>query len=481
MKNTKQILKLIKKLSGDERIYVVGGWLRDKLLGRLNRDLDIASLKDPLRLAKKFANKVKGKLIILDKNNKIYRVILKGHKELEYVDFAKMKGPDIFSDLPKRDFTINSFAAEISANGGLETSKPIDPCSGTRDLKKKLVRMTCPQSFKDDPLRMLRAFRIASELGFKIEPLTASAIKRDAKLIVKSAPERTRDELTRIFSNDHSAEWVSLLDRSTLLEQLLPEITPMKRSARKFYFHPNGLWQHCFETLESIESIFLELNKYFGIERPQIEAHLREPLSAGTDRKILLKYVALLHDCAKPECAKRCAGKTRFLGHEKGGAAKIGKIFARLKMGKKETQIAKLLVENHMRPVSLSQTGTVTQRASFRLFRDIGANTPDLLLLALADWHSYKRIKTGKSKNLKMQEAVLKELISRYYAHLKKLDTPKIIDGNIIMNNLKLEPGPIIGQLLRLVAEAQALGKINTKAEALALALRVLRRKHLDS
>jgi tRNA nucleotidyltransferase/poly(A) polymerase len=250
----------------------------------------------------------------------------------------------------------------------------------------------------------------------------------------------------------------------------------MKRSARKFYFHPNGLWQHCFETLESIESIFLALDKFFGLEYSKIDAHIKEQLSSGIDRKILLKYVALLHDCAKPECAKRCGSKTRFLGHETGGAEKIGRIFARLKMGKKETQIAKSLVENHMRPVSLSQTGTVTQRASFRLFRDIGANTPDLLLLALADWHSYKRIKTDKPKNLKMQEAVLKELISRYYAHLKKQGTPKIIDGNIIMRNLKLEPGPIIGELLKTVGEAQALGKISTKAEALSLASKNLTR-----
>ena len=457
-------------------LYVVGGWLRDKMLDRPNSDLDIAAPKDPLKLAKSFSKAVSGHMITLDDDNKIYRVIVKDCGFLEYVDFAKFKGPDIVSDLRKRDFSVNSFAAKISKDGTLDLKNLIDPCGGAADLKKRSLRISYSKSFRDDPLRMLRAFRIAAETGFSIDPATLKAVKQNSKLISDSAPERVKDELIKILSRDDSARWITELESATLLERLIPEIIPMKKSARNFYFHPKGLWQHCFETLVSMEALFLNLAEYFGQHAKEMSGHLETLVSTGVNRKTVLKLTAILHDSAKPECAVRSGGKTRFLGHEEKGAAKAQKIFARLKMGRKETQIAKVLVENHMRPVSLSQTGTVTQRASFRLFRDIGDNTPDLLLLALADWHSYKRIKTNKPKNLKMQEAILRELIARYYALSEKKDAPRLMDGNILMKKLKLKPGPIIGHLLKVTQEAQALGKIHNTAEAAALASKELTR-----
>lgn len=476
MKNTRQILKLIKELQGREGVYIVGGWLRDKLLGRQNRDLDIACPGSPLSLARRFSSAARGRFVPLDTRNKIYRVVLKDMPELEYVDFAKMKAPDIVSDLKKRDFTVNSLAVEIKEDGAIDTKNIIDPSSGMADLKKGTIRMTSARSFIEDPLRILRAFRIAAELDFKIEPATMKSAKAFAPLILKSASERARDELVKILANGDSSRWISCLEKTGLLEFLVPEITPMKSSARKYYFHPKGLWQHSQDTLKSLEDIFSGLGDYFPGPYSLIEKHLEEPLSSGMNRKILLKFTALLHDCAKPECARKFGNKTRFLGHEKTGAKKVEKILRRLKMSRKEIAIAKNLTGNHMRPASLSQAGTVTQRASLRLFRDIGDNTPDLLLLSLADWYSYKRLKTHLTGNLKKQQAVLNELVSRYFALKEKKYVPRLIDGNVLMDRLGLTPGPIIGALLKTVNEAQALGKINTGVEALALASQKLTR-----
>lgn len=474
-------LKLIKKIAGNEKVYIVGGWLRDKLLGRANRDLDVVTAKNPLTLAKKFSRAVNGTFVTLDKKNMVYRVVLKGATEIEYIDFSKMKAPDIISDLMKRDFTVNSMAAEIWSDGELDTRNILDPSNGTLDINKRIIRITSQKSFTDDPLRMLRAFRIAAELGFGIEPKTLNNITKSSGLILYSAAERVRDELVKMFAARDSACWVIYLEKSGLLERLIPEITPMKKSARKFYFHPKGLWQHSQETLESIENLLQNLSKYFPETHTEIERHLEMPLSSGMDRKTLLKFVALLHDCAKPQCAIKSGKKTRFLGHEKKGAAMIDKILRRLRVGSREISIAKSITGSHMRPVSLSQAGTVTQKASFRLFRDVGENTPDLLLLSLADWHSYKRIKTNKPKDLKKQEAVLRELVSRYFKHKVKQTVPRLIDGNELMKQLDLEPGPLIGGLLKEVAEAQALGKISTSKEAIALAskkLTVLAKKY---
>ena len=469
-RSTKSILKLIKTCSRKEKVYVVGGWLRDLLLGRSNRDLDVVSSGDPLSAARRFARAAGGSFVILDRKNRVYRVVLKDESELEYVDFAKMKARVITADLMKRDFTVNSMAAEVLAGGELDLKDVIDPSSGKADIKKRVIRMTYAGSFFDDPLRILRAFRIACELGFDIEPATIKAARSSSRLILKSAPERSRDELLKIFACGDSSAWISYLEKTGVLEKLIPEITPMKRSARRFYFHPKGLWQHSMLTLESMENIIAGIGKYFPDTHEAIEEHMRTPLSSGSDRKSLLKFVAVLHDCAKPIVAKKFKNKTRFLGHEKKGARMLERIFRRLRMSAKEISVAKNLVENHMRPVSLSQSGTVTQRASFRLFRDMGENTPDLLLLALADWHSYKSIQTGKPKNLKVQQAVLKELVYRYFAQRDRRDAPKVIDGNILMDKLGLEPGPIIGALLKAVNEAQFLGKVKTNDEALAFA-----------
>ena len=475
MKTTKECLKIIKSQAGNSKpVYVVGGWLRDKLLGRVNRDLDVALAKDPLKLAKAFAKSSGGSFVLLDANNKIYRVVLKENSELAYVDFAKMKADSINADLMKRDFTINSFAAEIQAGGTIDLKDVIDLAKGKTDLKQRVVRLTYDGAFKDDPLRILRAFRIASELNFTIAPATLKAISLCRHSILSSASERVREELVKILSLDNASEWITMIEKSGILETLIPEITPMKKSARKFYFHPNGLWQHSEETLKGLENIFLNLQKYFPNTAADIAKHLQAPLSSGMNRKIILKLTALLHDCAKPLCAKKFGAKMRFLGHENKGAVILGKIFERLKIGRKETIIAKNITANHMRPVSLSQAGTVTGRASFRLFRDMGENTPDLLLLALADWHSYKYLNSNKPKNLKVQEAVLKELLSRYFTHTVKQKMPKLVDGNILMKELKLKPGPIIGALLKAVTEAQMLGKINTKNEAISLSSKKL-------
>ncbi|MHB9154994.1 MAG: CCA tRNA nucleotidyltransferase [Endomicrobiales bacterium] len=476
-----ELFKQLKEMGGRGEVYIVGGWLRDRLLGRKNRDLDLAVPGDPRVFARKTAKKLKGTLIVLDEENRIYRVVLKNNPYFAYLDFARMKGPDIRSDLAKRDFTITSMALPLPERGKIELSKLIDPFGGRADLKRSLVRMTSPAVFKDDPLRLLRAFRLAAELDFRLEPSTRRMIALRSALIRNSAPERIREELFKILSRDCSSVWVREMERTKLLERIIPEITPMKSSARRFYFHPLGLWQHAIETLISLEVLLAHLDRYFPRYQKKIEEHLDTALSSGISRRSLLKLVCLLHDVAKPACAARVEKRMRFLGHEEKGAALAGEILRRLRLSNKEIRIAKSLIASHMRPVSLSQAGVLTSRAAFRLFRDMGSDVPDLLLLALSDWHSYKRLKTRRPAGLRKQEATLRELIRRFFAEKEKPSAPRLIDGNALMKALRLSPGPLIGKLLELVGEAQALGKIATQKEALDLArkqLTLLKKKY---
>lgn len=456
--------------------YIVGGWLRDRLLKRGNRDLDIITPEDPLQLAKTVAKKLSASLVKLDTDNKIYRVVLKAHPDLDYIDFARFKGPTLEKDLRMRDFTINALAFRLVDGKPFSAAAIIDPLGGRQDLQKKTIRMCAATAFKDDPLRLMRAFRFAGILGFTIEPTTDKAIRTNAHHVTSAAMERIREELFKLLNCPDASRWIPPLEKSGVLKKIFPETTIMKSSARKFYFHPDGLWQHAVETLSSLEAIWLKAEKVFPGAAAQLREHMSETTSLGITRLTLLKFIALFHDAAKPGCARKVGNKMRFIGHEKKGAVLIANIMRRLKSSNREIRLAKLLVEHHMRPVSLTQTEELTQRAAMRLFRDLGEDTPDLLLLALSDWHSYKRLKMPQAVPLKQQEATVRELFRRYYSEKTKLEAPPLINGHDIMKHFTLPPGKHIGTLIAAVREAQLLGKISSRDDAFSCAQDVLTR-----
>ena len=468
------IFKEISLRAKGSEIYIVGGWLRDTLLGKQNRDLDVITADNPIKLSKKIALSLKGRFVLLDKENKVYRVVLKNDPRLDYLDFSKMKGADIIKDLSNRDFTINSFAVPLREK--ISMRDLIDPFGGVKDLKAKKVRVTSRHAFTDDPLRILRAYRLASELGFTLTPETIKDIKDNASKIKQSAWERIRDELFKILASKNAHLWITELEKTNVLEALFPEIAEMKKHGSKFYYHPKGLWQHSTETLRALENILSKTEHFFPGEGDKILKHLSEPLSSGLTRETLLKIAALFHDVAKPATAKKIGGKMRFLGHEEKGAAKLSEILKRLRVASSDIKTAANLVAHHMRPISLTQANILTQRALFRFFRDIGDNTIDLIMLTLSDWHSYKGLREHKPQVLKKQEIVLKEIIRRYFQEKEKPAMPKIMDGNILMKKLKLVPGPFIGKLLAKIKEAQFLGKVKTSEEALSLARKILKK-----
>jgi poly(A) polymerase len=159
-----------------------------------------------------------------------------------------------------------------------------------------------------------------------------------------------------------------------------------------------------------------------------------------------------------------------FLGHEELGAGKVKEIMFSLKSGKNDIETAVFLVSNHMRPSTLTRNNIVTKKAALKFFRDIGDNTPDLLVLSMSDWHSYKKLEFFSSKELKFQEKSVRNLLEYYYELKNTEPLPKIIDGNIIMKKFNLKPGPWIGKLLNFIAEAQLEGKIFNTDEALKIA-----------
>ena len=477
-----KIIKSIQKISESTNTatFLVGGYIRDFLLKKNSYDLDLVVSKSANSFAKKIAEVTNGKCFILHNDTQVYRVAIFDNPNLKYIDISLMQGKTIKEDLKKRDFTINSLAVDINCFDNIKKNV-IDFYNGKEDLKNKEINLVYDKAFVDDPLRMLRAFRIASEYNFKMSKKLISSIKKYSNKITLIAPERIKNEFFRILNNKNSAQYVLLLDDTKLLEILFPVILKMKKSAKNFYYHPKGLFQHCFQTLESLEKILIKLDIYFPESKDKLFKHLEEKFSDNVHRINMLKFIAIFHDCAKPECAKKIDKKMRFLGHEELGAEATSKIMKNLKMSNKEIDYAKSIISQHMRPSNLAKSDVITNKAKLKLFRDIQGNVPDVLILAMSDWHSYKSLKVYSKKILKQQEKTVASLIYNYFEFINKKIQEKIIDGTILMKELSLKPGKLVGELLKLIDIAQEEGKINNKKEAISFAkskLTLVRKKH---
>jgi poly(A) polymerase len=466
-----QLNKLIKKindLSKDFDIYVVGGFSRDLLLKRRPNDIDLAVSRNALKYSKKIADAFKSNLITLNDTSKTYRIKLKDDI-VTNIDISLFNGKTIEQDLQNRDFTVNATAFNLKNSENFKKHIILSDRNTLRDLKSKTINTVSSESFKTDPLRMLRAFRFSAELNFKISKKTFEQITKNARLIHQSASERIKNEFFRVLSIKNSAVLIKDMVNCGLLSEIFAEIKKMKKARRKHYYHPGGLLQHSFETVESTENILNNFKKYFPENYIDMQKHFddNDAFSESVTRKSLLKLAALFHDSAKPETAKFENGKMRFLGHAELGAGKVKEIMFSLKSGKNDIETAVFLVSNHMRPSTLTRNNIVTKKAALKFFRDIGDNTPDLLVLSMSDWHSYKKLKVFSSKELKIQEKSVRELLKYYYELKNAEPLPKIIDGNIIMKKFNLTPGPWIGELLNFIAEAQLEGKIFNTNEAL--------------
>ena len=446
--------------------YVVGGTVRDALLGRRTGDLDLAVDRDAISWARTIAAQVGGHFVLLDDARGSARVVLDDN-ELSHIDVAELRG-SIAEDLRHRDFTVDALAVSLGADA------LIDVTGGLADLDAWLVRMTGTQIFGDDPLRLLRAVRIASELGFEIEADTAAEVRRHAARVNEAAAERRRDELARIFELDEVYPALGLLDDLALLDALLPELTVGRGITQPEQHHAYDVFEHNLRAVEAMDImlapsepttvtawIWRSTWKTFGWCEAEIRTYLDEEMSEGRSRRALLKMAALLHDIAKPQTrSEDHAGRVRFFGHADAGAEVARKIMRRLRFSSREAAFVSLLVAEHLRPVQLAQVGAApTRRALYRFFRDLGDAAPAVLLLALADAAAArgpKMTSDGWSRHV----GYMNSLLVRSKEEEGIVDPPRLLTGRDIMTELGVSEGPVIGRLLEALREAQAAGEV---------------------
>lgn len=466
---------LIKKVTAlgkrqSRKIYLVGGLLRDLLLGVEELlDFDFAVDKDSVSLAKIFSDQIGGSFVLLDEKHGCGRAVYSD----KTIDFTDLRGNSIEEDLYKRDFTINSLALDLDS---LQKSPEdffsilIDPYKGYQDLQNKIIRAVSKESFSEDPVRTLRAFSFAANLNFEIDSGTIELIK-DAKGLLKSTSfERIRDELFKIFGAILSAKHILMLDEMGILEEIFSQIKKM-RPVEQGPYHHLDVWRHSLETLKELELLLVELEKDFPYYQ-QLEEYLAQSLTSERSRRQLLKLITLLHDVGKPESLRFENGKIKFYGHEELGANIIEEICDNLRLSVKEKHSLKNMTLHHLRPGYLAENFPITKRATFRFFRDAGEDALSVLLLSLADKRATRGPLVEEDKS-QFQQKVILGLMEEYFKDTQEKRPPRLVTGDDLIKELKLSPSPIIGRILREIEEAQSDGQVTTRTEALELGERL--------
>lgn len=470
------------------RLWLVGGAVRDLLLGRSFHDWDFAVDQDALELARAVANTLGGAYFTMDEERATGRAIVTAEDgtRLE-LDFALLRGDGLADDLSARDFAINTLA--LDQEGTL-----IDRTGGKADLDAGRVRATSERAFQDDPVRLIRAVRLEAQLGFEIERQTAAWIRRDAALLAHPSAERVRDEFVRLLALEDAATHLQRLDELGLLVHVMPELTSLKSVAQSPP-HRFDVWHHTLVVVKALESIVAavegedvgphapadvpaaawgDVSRVLGQFAHDVTAHLAVEISGGRDRALLLKLAALLHDVGKPRTRSQDGeGHIHFYNHEPVGGQMAAERLKELRFSRDEIERMRVIVSQHLRPAHLARVEQVTRRAVYRYFRATGCAGVDVVLLSLADhlatWGPNLRERRW-ARRLETAETLLTHCFEHYE---ETVNPPPLVTGYDLMAELGLGPGPKIGRLLEALREAQAAGEVRTQEEALALARKI--------
>lgn len=452
------IAELLKGLQA----HVVGGAVRDRLLGLPIKDTDIALTADPALIAEKIARQAGAAAFPLDKERGIYRIAFPSGAT---IDLAKQQGGTLEADLDRRDFSVNAMAVPLKFWKGPRWKKNIiDRHNGLRDLKAKDLVPLGPKVFAEDPLRLLRAFRIAAELDFNVPAATLAAVRKNAGLIRKPAPERKREEILRMFATPRAYRSLTLMEKSGLLDRLFPEAGRLRKTAPKHY-GKGGVLKHTLDSVKCFEEILADRSWFPGLNE-KIAGYLEEKM-AGHPRRAHCKWGLLLHDIGKPDTMKIMDGRLRFFQHEHVGAKKVSKLAPLFRWSGAEKDRYENFVRHHMRPGNLAMQDNLTDKAVHRFFRDLGDDAVAMLLVSLADHLTYLS-PAQRRRRKSAHERVTLKMIRRFYTQREKVVPPRLVNGHEIMRAFRLKPSPVIGALMADLTEAQSEGNIRTKEQALA-------------
>lgn len=478
-------MTLLLEMAQGRGVWLVGGAVRDRFLNRESPDLDLVVQGEARELARRVADALGAFYYDLDRERDTGRVIITDEKKKRgTLDFARLREEHIHADLVQRDFTVNAMAVDLSEPGEI-----LDPLGGMQDLKDERLRACSPHAIADDPVRALRAVRIAAELGLRIESDTLHQIVKAKSRLDRVAPERVRDEFMRLLDHAHPVGSVRVLDHLGLLEYVCPELDELKGLS-----YPNweiqDVWEYTLAVVESLANLIQVLGPVpdpdtsadlmmghasllLGRFRRQLHAHLNATVSA--DRRVhqLVFFASLYHVAGLAPSAVRPHSRTvsdhRILGDEL-----VARRAQSLRLSNAEICRLCAIVKHQLDPDVIKAIDLSSPRGVYRFFRVAGDAGVDIVLLYLASLLAIHRPHPEQEAwSISVESA--RGLLEAYFEDRdKRISPPRIIKGDELAATLGIPPGPEVGRLLEIIREAQAAGEVETPEQALALASQTL-------
>lgn len=423
-----------------EPVYIVGGAVRDALLRRPIKDVDIAAPQKAIPLARRIANGLGGAFFVLDAERDVGRALLDTPDGRLSIDVAGFRGDSLDADLRDRDFTINALAVDLRG----DLSQVIDPTGGAKDALAKIIRRCNPDAIAHDPIRALRAVRQSVQFGFRIDPATQDDIRARAPNLLDTSMERVRDELFKLLALPKPGAALRVADRLGLLTVIIPELAPL-HDLKQHPAHAHDAWNHTLAVVDSLNDILAvisprrtdETAAQFNLGMIAVALdRFRQPLQAhfgkmGPDERshrALLLLAALLHDIGKGIVAPvaDASGNPRFPGHETVGADAVVERVEALRLSRAEAERVVALVRYHMG--SALWLDELTPLAIYRFWKPLGDAGIDLIALTLADYLGAVGVRFDQDLWLKLLERAQILLSAYFEEHDRLVDPPALIN-----------------------------------------------------
>lgn len=451
--NDDELLNLIRN-NFSEEIYLVGGSVRDFAMDKtsLDRDLIVVGV-DARDFAIRIAEFFNAVFVPLDEVNRIYRVVLPD--KINYFDITNPVEGSIDKDLARRDLTVNAVAVNLS------TMEILDKFNGLNDILNKQLNSVSEKNFIDDPLRILRAFRFMSVLGFKMSDELMCIIKKHINLLNFPAVERINYELLKLFGGNFAYDTLLSLDNTGGLEVLFPFVSELKRVPPNTHHHLD-LFYHSLETVRQIQLLYLNAEK-------EVQSHLEEVSFGAHPRLAFLKLAGFMHDIGKFSTwsIEEETGRHRFIKHDDAGAKLAVPFLKKMNFSNKQIDYLTSMIKNHMYPSQVISAPELNEKVMMRYVRKMEDNSIDVIILAMAD--RFSALGEAVTEDMVNQNiSGLQNLMNFYISVKDSLEPlPKLLTGNEIMSLLNIKPSPLLGKIITALHDAQLSGDVMTKEHAI--------------
>ena len=454
-------------LSDDDEAWIVGGAVRDALAGRVVGGVDIAVAGDEATAARRIARAAAGPAFALSAEFGTWRVLARDRRW--HLDVTRMRGDSIEADLAQRDFTVNAIAVPLAD----PRASPRDPHRGAADLEQRRLRVVSERSFEADPLRLLRAARLAAEFELELDAETVRLALESASRASEPAGERQLAELRLLLTGPDPLRGLRLLDELGATAGVLPELEALRGVAQNPNHHLD-VHGHTMAVLSNLLEIEADLDRYAQDTAPAVRELLAEPLADELSRGGALRFAALLHDVGKPATREEHQGGfVSFVGHDRVGAALVQEACARLRTSTALSRYLEAVTLHHLHLGFMARERPLSRRRLYEYLNLTAPVSADVSLLTVADRLAARGSgPTASAEMIEAHLALVREVLPAALAWHRDGPPRAPISGDQLAAAVGIEPGPELGRLIGAVEAAVFTGEVETADDAIAVARR---------